>query len=296
MTIGEKLALVRSKGMRSISEDAYVSLRGDANPPPSDEVANGDKAEDKQLEDEDDPEDDITDDNGFVNSFKSNRQYIQTSSPPSDEVANGDRDEDRQLEDEEDPDDDIVDDNGFVNASKNNRELMQTSDNGNHDFDFGAEGTIKAMKHAGSGKVKRYSDQLANGDRDDDRDLEDESDRNDAIVDENFYVNLKSQGVLDGPWTMPSFADSIHGVPLYSDELANGDSADDRDIHNEDDMNDDVVDYNGGTSRGYGAIEPQRRFVENNHILSGSHNNGPRYTGDSWASSLANPLAKGGNL
>ena len=182
MSIADKIAQIAKKGTQNISEETYIALRGDANP------------------------------------------------PPSDEVANGDRDEDRQLEDEEDPDDDIVDDNGFVNASKNNRELMQT------------------------------------------------------------------QGVLDGPFVMPSFAGSIHGVPLYSDELANGDSADDRDIHNEDDMNDDVVDYNGGTSRGYGAIEPQRRFVENNHILSGSHNNGPRYTGDSWSSSLANPLAKGGNL
>ena len=77
MTIGEKLALVRSKGMRSISEDAYVALRGDANPPPSDEVANGDRDENRQLEDEDDPDDDIADDNGFVNAFKSNRQYMQ---------------------------------------------------------------------------------------------------------------------------------------------------------------------------------------------------------------------------
>jgi hypothetical protein len=33
---------------------------------PSDEVANGDKADDKQLEDEGDPDDDIVDDNGFV--------------------------------------------------------------------------------------------------------------------------------------------------------------------------------------------------------------------------------------
>jgi hypothetical protein len=33
---------------------------------PSDEVANGDSAENKQLEDEDDPNDDIVDDNGFV--------------------------------------------------------------------------------------------------------------------------------------------------------------------------------------------------------------------------------------
>lgn len=34
---------------------------------PSDEVANGDVSENKELEDQDDPEDEITDDNGFVN-------------------------------------------------------------------------------------------------------------------------------------------------------------------------------------------------------------------------------------
>jgi hypothetical protein len=56
----------------------------------------------------------------------------------------------------------------------------------------------------------------------------------------------------------------------YSDELANGDSADDRDIHEEEDMNDDVVDVNGSTNRGYGSQVPSVYF-ENNHILSGSH-------------------------
>ena len=32
---------------------------------------------------------------------------------------------------------------------------------------------------------------------------------------------------------------------MYSQELANGDSADNRDIHEDEDMNDDVVDYMG---------------------------------------------------
>jgi hypothetical protein len=39
----------------------------------------------------------------------------------------------------------------------------------------------------------------------------------------------------------------------YSDELCNGDADDDREIHEEEDMNDDVVDYNGGTHAGYGS-------------------------------------------
>lgn len=210
---------------------------------------------------------------------------------PSNEVANGDVKEDQELEDEEDADDDIADDNGFSNSFKNNRVYAQMNGdgaNGHDDYDFAAQGTIKAMKHAKSDNMgpKRYSDQLANGDRDDDRQLEDEKDVEDHIVDENFYVNLRTQGVLDGPWTMPSWEDSRGGIPLYSDELANGDSADDRDIHNEDDMNDDVVDSNGQTPRGYSAVEPMTTFVGNNHILTGSHNNGPRFTGDAWTSSL----------
>jgi len=57
----------------------------------------------------------------------------------------------------------------------------------------------------------------------------------------------------------------------YSDELCNGDSADDREIHEEEDMNDDVVDYNGQTNAGYGAVlhdygTMMDPFWKNNHI------------------------------
>ena len=44
-----------------------------------------------------------------------------------------------------------------------------------------------------------------------------------------------------------------YDVRFYSDELANGDSADNRDIHEDEDMNDDVVDFNGATNAGYGS-------------------------------------------
>jgi hypothetical protein len=53
----------------------------------------------------------------------------------------------------------------------------------------------------------------------------------------------------------------------YSDELANGDTMDDRDIHEDEDMNDDVVDYNGQTNAGYGSAVPESYFA-NNHINS----------------------------
>ena len=61
----------------------------------------------------------------------------------------------------------------------------------------------------------------------------------------------------------------------YSDELANGDSADDRDIHEDEDMNDDVVDVNGQTNAGYGAKENVDYFA-GNHIAAGTFVTDPR--------------------
>ena len=57
-------------------------------------------------------------------------------------------------------------------------------------------------------------------------------------------------------------------VQKYSDELANGDSADNREIHEEEDVKDLVVDYNGHTNRGYGSSLP-KDFFDRNHILPG---------------------------
>ena len=61
----------------------------------------------------------------------------------------------------------------------------------------------------------------------------------------------------------------------YSDELANGDRDDDRDIHEDEDMNDDVVDYNGQTNAGYGSMLPVDYFRQN-VIMAGSHIQVPR--------------------
>jgi len=83
----------------------------------SDELCDGDRADDRELEDAGDAEDDIVDDTGFVNQWWDQRELTQLSSAlnekPSDEVANGDESENKQLEDEDDKNDDIVDDNGF---------------------------------------------------------------------------------------------------------------------------------------------------------------------------------------
>ena len=43
---------------------------------------------------------------------------------------------------------------------------------------------------------------------------------------------------------------------LYSNELANGDKSDDKELEKEDDPYDAIVDYNGGTNAGYGSALP----------------------------------------
>ena len=51
---------------------------------------------------------------------------------------------------------------------------------------------------------------------------------------------------------------------MYSQELANGDSADNRDIHEDEDMNDDVVDFMGQTNAGYGSRNMAYMHLHNN--------------------------------
>ena len=60
-----------------------------------------------------------------------------------------------------------------------------------------------------------------------------------------------------------------------SDETANGDRDDDKEIHEEEDMNDAVVDYNGHTNRGYGSATP-KDFFNRNKIMDGHHITVPR--------------------
>ena len=120
----------------------------------SDQLANGDHDDDKELEDEDDPRDMIVDDDGFVNQFKVTdhqvrqwgregvqghkslmqgeepaEDYSKPGSKPfhklwgpevkySDTLANGDHHDDKEIEDEDDPRDMITDDDGFVNQFK----------------------------------------------------------------------------------------------------------------------------------------------------------------------------------
>lgn len=57
----------------------------------------------------------------------------------------------------------------------------------------------------------------------------------------------------------------------YSDQLANGDSADDKEVEVEHDPNDPIVDYNGHTNAGYGATrydDPEAFFKFDNQHYS----------------------------
>ena len=91
----------------------------------SDTLANGDKADDKEVQDVNDADDDIVSDTGFVNRFKFAQQksqnMVQKKSKvkrESDTLANGDKADDKEVQDVNDADDDIVSDTGFVNRFK----------------------------------------------------------------------------------------------------------------------------------------------------------------------------------
>ena len=224
---------------------------------PSDELCDGDSADDKELEDENDPNDDIVDDNGFVKQW-----LVQLNDKPSDELCDGDSADDKELEDENDPYDDIVDDNGFVRQWQ-----------------------VQLDSKMNLGNQDKPSDELCDGDSADDKELEDENDPDDIIVDDNGFVKqwlvqLKNKKKHHGKKhhkknkKLLSISEALQ-LTRYSDELANGDKDDDRSIHEEEDPKDPVVDLNGHTNAGYGAVNPHK-WREMNHIMPGTHITVPR--------------------
>lgn len=137
---------------------------------PSNEVANGDVCEDKELEDTDDEDDFIVQDYGFGLGAHRNTIFynnVQTGSKvrdiPSNEVANGDVDEDKELEDTDDEDDFIVQDYGFGLGAHRN--------------------TIMYNNVQTAAKIRDIpSNEVANGDVCEDKELEDTDDEDDFIV------------------------------------------------------------------------------------------------------------------
>jgi hypothetical protein len=131
---------------------------------PSDEVANGDRMDDLELENERDGDDSIIQDHGFASRsswvqmprhHRRHQNFIQTSVNPSDEVANGDVKEDLEVEDERDNEDGIVQDVGFA-----------------------ARSSWVQLRN----EFKAPSDEVANGDVKEDLEVEDERDPEDEII------------------------------------------------------------------------------------------------------------------
>lgn len=156
---------------------------------------------------------------------------------PMDEICDGDIMDNRQLEDEGDEDDDIVDDNGFV-KQWDQREVGLTM----------LDGTITMLSD------ELPSNEIANGDKDDDKELQDEGDPKDDIVDDNGFVRQwDSQQRSLGPGGKKLKGEykylQLNELELPSDEVANGDSSENKQLEDEDDSQDDIVDDNGFTNQ-----------------------------------------------
>ena len=72
------------------------------------------------------------------------------------------------------------------------------------------------------------------------------------VTDPKKY-NVKRATPLDDTAPLDSAFVNMQTWRGYADEIANGDTADNRDIAEDEDMNDDVVDYMGQTNAGYGS-------------------------------------------
>lgn len=165
-----------------------------------------------------------------------------------DEIADGDAADGKQVEDEWDPADDVVDDNGFA------RNWVQTGS------------TLRMNTKA---YTKREQDEIADGDAADGKQIEDEWDPADDVVDDNGFARnwlMTGSQVNVGRHRPANWAalQAKYDVRFYSDEIANGDTADNKDLHEEEDTKDDVVDFNGSTFRGYGSRLESYQYAHNN--------------------------------
>ena len=101
-----------------------------------------------------------------------------------------------------------------------------------------------------------FSDELADGDFTDDKELEDEDDIDDDIVDDNGFVNLfKNKGqfaqieyqqqiaFLQRQHTLAEAQSLLQELP--SNEVANGDVSENKELEDQDDSKDVIVDNIG---------------------------------------------------
>ena len=149
----------------------------------------------------------------------------------SNELANGDRSDDKEVEDENDVRDSIVNDNGFVNQWKNHssggsmwatRAQMAAQDDWNSDV-----GTYASQKTRNYATPYRTSENLK------------------PFWAENHIMDgthIQTPRV-DGPQPMRNSPDYVQMGDLYSNEVANGDKSDDKELESEEDPYDAIVDH-----------------------------------------------------
>lgn len=101
---------------------------------------------------------------------------------PSDYLCDGDKADDKEIYDAADPEDTIVEDFGF-SGSRNARGQVRLLQLASEDYPINEDNMNLLIKNM------KYSDELANGDRDDDKEVEFEHDPTDLIVDYNGHTN-----------------------------------------------------------------------------------------------------------
>jgi hypothetical protein len=146
---------------------------------PSEYLCDGDKADDKEIQDAADAEDTIVEDFGFSGSRNARGQvrFVQLNDYPlnidnmnllvknmkySDELANGDRDDDKEVEVEHDPTDLIVDYNGHTNRGYAHTPYDHANEPLRFDIAHYADNNIKNLFPEHFGTVPRDGVSLTN--------------------------------------------------------------------------------------------------------------------------------------
>ena len=134
----------------------------------------------------------IQTDEGFVMMSVESVQKLQIKSKskkfidynkPSEYLCDGDKADDKEIQDAADPEDQIVEDFGFSGSRNARGQVRMLQLNDKLDYPINQDNMnllLKSMK---------YSDELANGDRDDDKETQFEHDPTDLIVDYNGHTN-----------------------------------------------------------------------------------------------------------
>ena len=274
----------------------------------SDQLANGDIDDDKELEDEDDPNDMIADDNGFVNQFVDKqdhrlKEWVQLpednemlAEEDDDEDEDEDEEMDEEKEDEGDDDSESDEDEGEgddEDEPKDKNEVMMlqlgkmpvndptkkeeagpvtpetkdpsakvAKDKGADDKAAGAKeakSDPKKDEEGGDNTANQAADEKAGKDaksadvdpnatkaQSNDNAGTKEPSQPDQVSEEQDRKSrsdeLQADYAING--ALPT-ADLWNADVKYSDQIANGDFDDDKEIEDEDDPNDDIVDDNG---------------------------------------------------